>query len=373
MSPYRSSADETDRVDSGAQASGADALSSFLPEVGISECTSSREQRTGERLRDSDAGNKESRSEQQTAARKSVNHQPVAQPTIDRFLKNIEERFTALTTIVEQLTPTVATFQHRLDAVTLEVNRLNEAARSLESRLVTLTAALTVPKEERDRIGRRPDALETAVTRRATALEIENGHQPTASSGPEQVSIELAVVARPVVNPEPPLLIRSLRVLTPEWKWTARHRIPALAVIAAILVGSLLLRPMRGTTVSGQTSIMPPAPAPMVTKPGEVALNTAATVVAAPVEHTTVHRVPVKPPAIRFVGTLSVQSEPSNAVVFVNQQRVGTTPLQLPRLPAGSYAIWVEHESYQRWTAAVLVPAHKLTRVTVKLEPTAAQ
>jgi hypothetical protein len=207
MSLYRSRADETDRVDSGAQASVADALSSFLPEVGIPECSSSREQRNGERLRDSDEGNVGSRSEQ-TAARKSLTHQPVTQPTIDRFPKNMEERFAALTTIVEQLTPTVATFQHRLNAVTLEVNRLSEVAQRLESRLVTLTAALTVPKEERNRIGRRLDALETAVTRRATVLEIGNGQRPRASSGPEQVSIELVCSLQ---NGNGLLVIASLR------------------------------------------------------------------------------------------------------------------------------------------------------------------
>jgi len=55
--------------------------------------------------------------------------------------------------------------------------------------------------------------------------------------------------------------------------------------------------------------------------------------------------------------------------VFVDQQHVGETPLQMKGLRAGSHVIWIEHEGYQRWTAAVLVSADKETRVNAGLQP----
>jgi hypothetical protein len=69
-----------------------------------------------------------------------------------------------------------------------------------------------------------------------------------------------------------------------------------------------------------------------------------------------------------FKGRLIVESEPSGATVLINQRPVGVTPLELPRYPASSYAIWVQHEGYERWTAGLLVPANKVTRVNARLQ-----
>ena len=78
---------------------------------------------------------------------------------------------------------------------------------------------------------------------------------------------------------------------------------------------------------------------------------------------------PVTPFGTRqFNGVVAIESEPSGAAVFVNQRPIGVTPLRV-RLPANSYAVWVERAGYQRWTAGITVPADKLTRVAVKLQP----
>jgi hypothetical protein len=80
---------------------------------------------------------------------------------------------------------------------------------------------------------------------------------------------------------------------------------------------------------------------------------------------------PLRTPARRppeFVGTLVLQSDPSGAAVFLDGRPIGTTPLQLLRVRAGSHAVWVEREGYQRWTASILVPAEQRTPVDVKLE-----
>lgn len=71
----------------------------------------------------------------------------------------------------------------------------------------------------------------------------------------------------------------------------------------------------------------------------------------------------------QFIGVLAVASVPTGAAVFVNQQHVGETPLQLTRLRAGSHVVRIEHEGYERWTTAVLVPAGRQTRVTARLQP----
>ncbi len=72
--------------------------------------------------------------------------------------------------------------------------------------------------------------------------------------------------------------------------------------------------------------------------------------------------------ATEFVGTLLIRSTPNKADVHIDRERVGETPLVLRRLRAGSHAIWIDHEGYQRWTAGVNVRAEELTRVTVTLQ-----
>ena len=77
---------------------------------------------------------------------------------------------------------------------------------------------------------------------------------------------------------------------------------------------------------------------------------------------------PATPRATEFVGTLSIRSTPDKAEVHIDRERVGETPLVLRRVRAGSHAIWIEHEGYQRWTAGVNVPADERTQVTVTLQ-----
>ena len=85
---------------------------------------------------------------------------------------------------------------------------------------------------------------------------------------------------------------------------------------------------------------------------------------AAPVDFET----PATQRAIKLVGTLSIRSTPDKAEVHIDRERVGETPLVLRRLRAGSHAIWIDREGYQRWTAGVNVPAEELTRITATLE-----
>jgi hypothetical protein len=69
-----------------------------------------------------------------------------------------------------------------------------------------------------------------------------------------------------------------------------------------------------------------------------------------------------------FVGTLAIEAAPAGAAVYLNRERVGTTPLTLSGLRAGSHLVWIEREGYRRWTRVVLVPAHQVTKVNAELE-----
>jgi hypothetical protein len=70
-----------------------------------------------------------------------------------------------------------------------------------------------------------------------------------------------------------------------------------------------------------------------------------------------------------FSGMLHVDSIPSRAAVFINQQRVGDTPLQLERVRAGSHVLWIEREGYERWTTSILVTSDKQNDVRATLQP----
>src|SRR5688572_19358342 len=53
-----------------------------------------------------------------------------------------------------------------------------------------------------------------------------------------------------------------------------------------------------------------------------------------------------------FVGSLIVGSEPVATSVFIDRQYVGETPLEVSNLRAGSHVVWIERESYVRWTGS---------------------
>ena len=75
--------------------------------------------------------------------------------------------------------------------------------------------------------------------------------------------------------------------------------------------------------------------------------------------------------ALQFLGSLAIASEPPGATVFVDGQRVGVTPLELPASKAASLALQITRKGFQRWTAAIQVPAGQLTQVKVTLQPSA--
>jgi serine/threonine protein kinase len=72
--------------------------------------------------------------------------------------------------------------------------------------------------------------------------------------------------------------------------------------------------------------------------------------------------------ATSFAGSLSVDSRPIGAKVFVDGKLVGSTPFVMPEVGAGEHAIRIEHDGYQRWSSSVRVVSGERARVTASLE-----
>jgi hypothetical protein len=70
----------------------------------------------------------------------------------------------------------------------------------------------------------------------------------------------------------------------------------------------------------------------------------------------------------RDSGDLVVESKPSGARVYVDNKLVGTTPLSVRNVAAGSHAVRLERDGYRRWSASVRVAAAERSRVTASLE-----
>lgn len=78
---------------------------------------------------------------------------------------------------------------------------------------------------------------------------------------------------------------------------------------------------------------------------------------------------PASQPRTAATGALYVDSRPRGAAVSVDGQVLGTTPLQLPGVAAGTHEVRLELEGYRSWTSSIQVRADQRNRVTGSLEP----
>jgi eukaryotic-like serine/threonine-protein kinase len=69
-----------------------------------------------------------------------------------------------------------------------------------------------------------------------------------------------------------------------------------------------------------------------------------------------------------LTASLTIESRPSGATVFVDGKRVGTTPLAIPGLSVGAHAVRMEMAGYKPWSASVRVVAGEKNRVAASLE-----
>jgi predicted nuclease with TOPRIM domain len=262
---------------------------------------------------------------------------------------NANEKVAALNQLAEEL-------MRHADASGAQNDRIDHVSKrvaALETRIVTLI-------EDR-RLGRRRSDIEPsvskafAVTRASVAAawrRMQMTTQPMrrreAVVGGLSVVALIAVVAMLVSGPA--YIAVSARI----------DRQPALAASNFVQpVGTMPFSPVPALHATRTASTTP------ATQPAQNAQST---------------RVRVPPSATivdvrsangesQFVGALVVRSEPVGAAVFINQKLVGETPLQLRGLRAGSHAVRIERQGYERWTVAVLVPADKQALVQATLQP----
>jgi hypothetical protein len=74
-------------------------------------------------------------------------------------------------------------------------------------------------------------------------------------------------------------------------------------------------------------------------------------------------------PAASSPGSLQVTSHPSGAQVFVDDSLIGTAPLLLSNVEAGSRRLRVELSGYRIWTTSVQIEPSARLRVSANLEP----
>jgi hypothetical protein len=73
-------------------------------------------------------------------------------------------------------------------------------------------------------------------------------------------------------------------------------------------------------------------------------------------------------PAGEFVGSVFVETRPAGARVFIDGRDVGTSPVDVPGVRAGSHVVRLELAGHKRWTASVSVVAGERNRVAASLE-----
>lgn len=62
-------------------------------------------------------------------------------------------------------------------------------------------------------------------------------------------------------------------------------------------------------------------------------------------------------------GVLMINSTPENGTVFVDGERIGSTPLERAGIPAGTHEITITHEGYMNWSQLVTVRQGQITLV----------
>jgi len=281
---------------------------------------------------------------------------------LDPMLHTMQERIETLNRDMDQLrllAGQIAAEYRRLEFASQEAARYLEERRSIlrhEQPIVVETETGTVPLTEL--APPPPQPMPFAVT-----------HERRGNQSIVQWTIRVRV----------PQAVTAERVRRAA-AFAANYTKPVAALLALALGGFLLMPALRNDAGPERVGALPsvaelservaaPAPAPLTVLPSRDSIGSPGRVVApgsspAPVVRTV--SAPVK--SLEFLGTLAIKSDPAGATVFVNGDYMGETPLQVPRLRAGSHVIKVEGQGYRRWTAGVLVPADKITEISVNLE-----
>ncbi len=74
---------------------------------------------------------------------------------------------------------------------------------------------------------------------------------------------------------------------------------------------------------------------------------------------------------IPYDGSINIQSTPSNAEIYINEEFKGYTPLIIRELGPGNYHITLKLEGYQEWDASVDVSINEKEKISANLYPSA--
>jgi hypothetical protein len=313
----------------------------------------------------------------------------VADKTLHELCQKIDERLERTVDTLHRREGIVAEWLHELSArMTARFAEAEETIQRIERIVSSRTLDQTLSQQASVRMDHRPVQAEEATRPLGRRLEqvpagvgLRSRTHATSESGK---SADGGILSRAVlflsrfVNIEQ--MNRPIRQ-----PWMARVAVPVL-VLVAFAIGAQI-RTSRGvapekvmplTTTDQISTPVAPATNQGIRAPSTTALmanaprSTRESLVSAP-EQPSLNResapTTTRPP--RFVGTLSITSVPSGASVSINGKPAGVTPLKLPRQRAGSLAVQIAHNGFERWSAAVRVPADRLTHVTAELRATA--
>ena len=112
-----------------------------------------------------------------------------------------------------------------------------------------------------------------------------------------------------------------------------------------------------------------PTPTPTPTRPPAQSRQAAAPrrAAQAPTRRATVPAAAENVAPRSFVGDLTITSTPAGATVSINGRAAGVTPLVLRERPAGSVAVQIANDGFERWSASVQVRAGEMTNVFATL------
>jgi ElaB/YqjD/DUF883 family membrane-anchored ribosome-binding protein len=253
------------------------------------------------------------------------------------------------------------------------------------------------------RLGRTEDTLRRTEGIVAERLQVLSASMTARLAEAENTiqRLERIVSTRTAEPPLPQQTSASITPMTPAAQWNYRFAVPALVlvVVMTVVIGALFKtsrtaatekavsvaaieqtpapssvaaatteRVATASAESGVTQIPTPSPSALATNASR---STAEGRDFAPKAQSPNREssASIATPPRSFVGRLSIKSVPPGASVTINGKAAGVTPLTLPRQRAGSLAVQIAQDGFERWSAAVRVPADQLTEVSARLRP----
>jgi hypothetical protein len=144
----------------------------------------------------------------------------------------------------------------------------------------------------------------------------------------------------------------------------ANEMITSAAIETPELVDVMVGIPAIGIPVPAPTLLRAEPPKPRPSRAARPKPARAAAVAPKPAQTTAT--APSNGP--KFHGTLSISSEPLGALVWVDGELIGPTPVVLKKVAAGSVVVRIESGGYERWSSAARVVANKETSILASLQ-----